>query len=199
MSKGKKTTRTAKRAAKGTVKSHSNAGAHNDKLLREPLATVLTWGEAHADWNQALSGLDPAHRGVRPAGSPYSAWELLEHARISQEDILDFSTNPHYVSRDWPAEYWPKTPAPPDDAAWEKSVKEFAKDTEAMAKLVKDPRHGLVCQDSARDRPDNSAPGVSARRPQCLSFGTIRAGAAAIGNMGQELADASREFARQPL
>ena len=146
MAKVKKANRTAKRAAKGTVKSHSNAGAHNDKLLREPLATVLTWGEAHADWNQALSGLDPAHRGVRPAGSPYSAWELLEHARISQEDILDFSTNPHYVSRDWPAEYWPKTPAPPDDAAWEKSVKEFAKDTEAMAKLVKDPHTDLFAK-----------------------------------------------------
>jgi hypothetical protein len=146
MAKVKKTNRTAKRAAKGTVKSRSNAGADIDKLLREHLATVLTWGEAHADWNQALAGLDPAHRGVRPAGSPYSAWELLEHARISQEDILDFSTNPHYVSRDWPAEYWPKTPAPPDDAAWEKSVKEFAKDTEAMATLVKDPHTDLFAK-----------------------------------------------------
>jgi hypothetical protein len=180
MSKGKKTTRTPRR--KGT--GRANSGTGNDKALREHLAKVLTWGEAHADWKQALEGLDPSQRGIRPAGSPYSAWELLEHARISQEDILDFSTNPHYVQRDWPAEYWPKTVAPPDNATWEKSVKEFAKDTQAMMKLIEDPRTDLF---------------VAARRPQCLSLGTIRAGAAAVGNMGQELANASREFARQPL
>jgi DinB superfamily len=142
MSKGKKTTRTPRR--KGT--GRANSGTGNDKALREHLAKVLIWGEAHADWKQALEGLDPSQRGIRPAGSPYSAWELLEHARISQQDILDFSTNPHYVQRDWPAEYWPKTVAPPDNAMWERSVKEFAKDTQAMIELIEDPRTDLFAK-----------------------------------------------------
>jgi hypothetical protein len=142
MVKGKKANRKIKKVTQQKPKIRPNF-SHNEKSLREYLAKVLTWGEAHADWKQALSGLDPAHRGIRPAGSPYSCWELLEHARIAQEDILDFATNPKYVSREWPAEYWPKSPAPPDDATWEKSVKEFAKDTQAMAKLFQDPRTDL--------------------------------------------------------
>jgi hypothetical protein len=145
MSKGNKADRKAKRAAKPKAVARLTAGV-NDKELREYLTKVLTWGEAHVDWKQALAGLDPAHRGARPAGSPYSAWELLEHARISQEDILDFSTNPKYRAREWPASYWPNSPAPPNDAAWEKSVKEFAKGTEQMVKLLKDPRTDLFAK-----------------------------------------------------
>lgn len=140
MSKGKKAHRKAKNAAKPKAAVRASV---DDKELRAYLADALTWGEAHADWKKALVGLDPAHRGVRPAGSPYSAWELLEHARISQEDILDFATNPKYRAREWPASYWPNSPAPPGDAAWEKSAKEFAKGTEEMAKLVKNPQTNL--------------------------------------------------------
>lgn len=145
MSKGKKANRRAKSAAKPKAAARVSVGV-NDKELREYLARVLTWGEAHADWKQALEGLDPAHRGVRPAGSPYSAWELLEHARISQDDILDFSTNPKYRAREWPASYWPNSPAPPDDAAWKKSLKEFANGTEEMVKLLKDPQTDLFAK-----------------------------------------------------
>ncbi|MGB9010848.1 MAG: DinB family protein [Candidatus Acidiferrales bacterium] len=152
MSKGKKASRKAKSATKAktaakkqSVKTRASSGA-SDTELREYLAKVLTWGEAHADWKQALAGLDPAQRGVRPAGSPYSAWELLEHARIAQEDIVDFATNPKYRAREWPASYWPNSPAPPDDAAWEKSVKEFAQGTEEMVKLLKDPRTDLFAK-----------------------------------------------------
>lgn len=146
MSKGRKAQRKTKSSAKKrSPQARSSSGA-NENELREYLAKLLSWGEAHADWKKALAGLDPAHRGVRPAGSPYSAWELLEHARISQEDILDFSTNPKYAAREWPASYWPNSPAPPDDAAWDKSVKEFAKGTEEMAKLVKNPRTDLFAK-----------------------------------------------------
>jgi hypothetical protein len=145
MSRSKKAARKTKSGAKPKATVPASSG-YDDKSLREYLAKVLTWGEAHADWQQALSGLDPAHRGIRPAGSPYSAWELLEHARIAQEDILDFATNPKYVPREWPAEYWPKSPAPPADAAWEKSVKEFARGTQAMAKRIKDPRTDLFAK-----------------------------------------------------
>jgi hypothetical protein len=152
MSKGKKAARKAKSVAKTKTaakkqspKAGPNSGAI-DEELREYLARVLAWGEAHADWKQALAGLDPAQRGVRPAGSPYSAWELLEHARIAQEDIVDFATNPNYRAREWPASYWPNSPAPPDDAAWEKSAKDFARGTQAMVELVEDPRTDLFAK-----------------------------------------------------
>ncbi|MGB9312841.1 MAG: DinB family protein [Candidatus Acidiferrales bacterium] len=151
MAKGKKGNRgrkqpsKAKPKRKAPAKPGASSGA-SDRQLREHLARVLTWGEAHADWKQALAGLDPAQRGERPARSPYSAWELLEHARIAQEDILDFATNPHYVSKEWPAAYWPKSPAPPDEGAWDRSVKEFEKDTQTMVKLITDPRTDLLAK-----------------------------------------------------
>jgi hypothetical protein len=118
----------------------------NDKLLREPLSKVLGWREAHADWKQALAGLDPAHRGVRPAGSPHSVWDLLEHARLAQRDILEFTLDPKHVSPDWPAGYWPKTLAPADDAAWEKSVRDFFHDLKEMEKLASNPRTDLFAR-----------------------------------------------------
>jgi uncharacterized damage-inducible protein DinB len=118
----------------------------NDKLLREQLRKVLSWREAHADWKQALAGLDPAHRGVRPAGSPHSVWDLLEHVRMAQRDILDFTLNPKHVSPDWPAGFWPKSLAPAEDAEWEKSVKAFFHDLQEMEKLVNNPRTDLFAR-----------------------------------------------------
>jgi len=115
----------------------------NDKELREHLRKVLGWGEAHADWNKALAELDPAHRGVRPPGSPYSAWELLEHARLAQRDIIDFTLDAKHVSPEWPSGYWPKNPAPANDAEWDKSVKTFFHDLQEMEKLVSNPRTDL--------------------------------------------------------
>jgi uncharacterized damage-inducible protein DinB len=115
-------------------------GDVNDKALREQLRKVLSWREAHADWKQALAGLDPAHRGVRPPGSPHSVWDLLEHARLAQRDILDFTLDPKHVSPDWPSGYWPKNLEPADEAEWEKSAREFFHDLQEMEKLVSDPR-----------------------------------------------------------
>src|ERR1700691_5867031 len=123
---------TTKRKKKQQVKpaSTKKAGAKklavktadgvNDKALREQLRKVLDWREAHADWKQALAGLDPAHRGVRPAGSPHSVWDLLEHVRLAQRDILDFTVNPKHVSPDWPAGNWPKPLGPAEVAQWGK-------------------------------------------------------------------------------
>jgi hypothetical protein len=118
----------------------------NDKLLREQLRKVLSWREAHADWKQALAGLDPAHRGVRPAGSPHSVWDLLEHARLAQRDILEFTLDPKHVSPDWPAGYWPKSLAPANDAEWEKSVEAFLHDLRATKKWVGNPRTDLFAR-----------------------------------------------------
>ena len=139
---------TAKKANKKTnqnTNKKSDSPGH-DKEFREYLKKVLTWGEAHTDWKGALKGLDPAQRGLRPPGSPHSPWELLEHARIAQWDIVQFCIDAKHKSPDWPSGYWPKNPAPPNDAAWEKSVKDFAKDTQAMAKLVEDPSRDLYAK-----------------------------------------------------
>ncbi len=118
----------------------------NDKALREQLRKVLGWREAHADWKQALAGLDPARRGVRPPGSPHSVWDLLEHARLGQRDILDFALDPKHVSPDWLSGYWPKNLAPADEAEWERSVKTFFDGLQEMENLVSNPRTDLFAR-----------------------------------------------------
>jgi hypothetical protein len=110
----------------------------DEKALREQLQKVLAWGEAHVDWPEALKGFPAKLRGVRPKGAPHSAWELLEHVRIAQWDILEFSRNPKHVSPDFPDGYWPKTAAPPTPAAWSASVKAFLRDREEFQELVAD-------------------------------------------------------------
>ena len=137
-----------KSAKKASAKAAGakTGGRVNDKALREQFRKVLDWHEAHADWKQALAGLDPAHRGVRPAGSPHSVWDLLEHVRLAQRDIIDFALDPKHVSPDWPAGYWPKSLAPADDAEWEKSLGEFFRDLKEMEKLVSNPRTALFAR-----------------------------------------------------
>jgi hypothetical protein len=118
----------------------------NEKLLRKHIVNLLASGGAHADWKAAFSGIPAKLRGVRPEGMPYSAWELLEHMRIAQWDILEFSRDPKHVSPDWPAGCWPGTPGPPSAKAWEKSLTLFAKDLAAMKKLVASPKTDLFAQ-----------------------------------------------------
>jgi hypothetical protein len=115
-------------------------GGMNEKLLRKQLQASFDSQEAHADWKKGLAGLDVAQRGLRPPGSPHSPWELLEHARIAQHDILEFSRNAKHKSPDWPSGYWPKTTAPADDAAWDESVRWFFRDMQEMRKLIANPR-----------------------------------------------------------
>jgi len=118
----------------------------NEKALREQLAKMLDWGEAHADWEGAVKSFPPEHYGTRPAGSPHSAWELLEHIRLAQLDILQFSRNPKHVSPPWPEGYWPKDSAPPSAAAWAKSAKQVTEDRREMERLVKDPKTDLFAK-----------------------------------------------------
>ena len=117
-----------------------------EKQLREHLGELLSGGNAHLDWKSALGGIPPKLRGVRPAGAPHSCWELLEHMRIAQWDILEFSRDPKHVSPDWPGEYWPKTPAPATTAAWDKSLKQFARDLAAMKQLATNPKTDLFAR-----------------------------------------------------
>ena len=115
----------------------------DEKALREQLRNVIAWGDAHVDWPEALRNFPAKLRGVRPPGAEHSAWELVEHVRIAQWDILEFSRNPKHVSPDFPSGYWPKSAAPPSAAAWEKSVKAFFRDRREMQKLVARPKTDL--------------------------------------------------------
>src|ERR1700677_1063756 len=119
---------------------------NHDTAVRRQLKEILSWHGAHVDWKSALANLPADKRGVRPAGLPHSAWELLDHARITQQDILDFCTNPKYKSLEWPAEYWPASPAPPNDSAWENAIRNFEKDTQAMGKLIENPATDLFAK-----------------------------------------------------
>ena len=110
----------------------------NDKALRKHLVRLLQGGEAHADFDATVKGLPVSGRGKRPDGAPHSPWELLEHLRIAQWDILEFSRNPHHQSPKFPDGYWPRTSAPPDKTAWNKSVRAFRENLKAMCELVAD-------------------------------------------------------------
>ena len=104
--------------------------------VRPSLARLLDWEDAHAGFDKVVSGLPPDLQGKVAPGLPYSAWQLLEHLRIAQEDILQFCIDPEYQERSWPKDYWPKAAAPPSPAAWDRSVAEFRRDREALKRLA---------------------------------------------------------------
>ena len=93
---------------------------------------------AHLSFDEAVKGFTVKLRGAKPKGAPHTPWQLLEHLRIAQWDILDFSRNPAYQEMKWPDNYWPKTETPPDAAAWDHSVEQFRRDLKAMEELVSD-------------------------------------------------------------
>ncbi|HEX8431751.1 MAG TPA: DinB family protein [Longimicrobium sp.] len=107
-----------------------------DDPLRAHLARLLSWEDAHAGYEAATRGLVPALRGVKPSGLPYSPWQLLEHLRITQADILDFCRNPEYREMSWPDDYWPDAPAPQSDEEWEGSIAAFLADRAELATLA---------------------------------------------------------------
>jgi hypothetical protein len=109
-----------------------------DKSLRQHLVALLAGGGAHAKFEDVVKGLPPSLRGKKPARFPHSPWMLLEHLRLAQWDILEFSRNPKHVSPDWPKGYWPESAAPPTSAAWDKSIRQFRRDLKAMQDLVAD-------------------------------------------------------------
>lgn len=110
----------------------------NDEALRQHLLNLLRGGNAHADFDTVFKDLPAELRGKRPKGVEHSPWEVLEHLRIAQWDILEFSRNPNHISPEFPSGYWPRTPAPPDEKAWDKSIRSFRKDLKALCDLVAD-------------------------------------------------------------
>jgi uncharacterized damage-inducible protein DinB len=99
---------------------------------------MLAWADAHAGFEAAVANIPANLRANQPPGLPYSAWQLVEHLRITQHDILDFCRNPDYTELEWPKDYWPASPAPPSEAAWNESIDTFRRDREALQKLAAD-------------------------------------------------------------
>jgi hypothetical protein len=111
--------------------------------LRKQLITSVSGRESHIDFASVVKDFPPDLRGLKPAGAPHTAWQLLEHMRIAQHDILEFSRDPNHKSPNWPEGYWPETEAPPDAKAWEASIKAFQHDARALDKLIEDPQRDL--------------------------------------------------------
>jgi hypothetical protein len=114
--------------------------------VREQLVSLLRGGNAHLDFDSAMKGLPAKLRGTRPKGSPHSPWEILEHMRIAQWDILEFSRDANHKSPKWPEGYWPESPAPPSAAAWSRSVRQFRENLDEMCALVENPRTDLLAR-----------------------------------------------------
>src|SRR5215472_2075261 len=114
--------------------------------LREHVSELLTGGHAHATFEDVIKDLPPNLRGAKPANFPHSPWMLLEHLRLAQWDILEFSRNAKHVSPKFPEGYWPETGAPANASAWTNSVQQFRDDLKAMQDLVSNPRTNLFAE-----------------------------------------------------
>jgi uncharacterized damage-inducible protein DinB len=116
---------------------------NEEDKLRHQVVHLLRQGGAHRNLDFVFREVPEDVRGKRPASFPHSLWELLEHIRIAQWDILEFSRSPEHESPDWPDGYWPSEPAPPSPQAWDESLVKLSSDLEAMAELVRDPEKDL--------------------------------------------------------
>jgi len=125
------------------VKRAKRPAKSAEALLREHLVYLLKGGGAHVHFADAVEDFPNDKRGTFAEGLPHTGWQLLEHVRIAQWDILEFSRSARHVSPEFPEGYWPATPVPADDRAWEKSIKGFRLDLESMVALVESPRTDL--------------------------------------------------------
>jgi len=126
----------AKKTAPTVLTIDRQASALTDTALREQVLKLLTGGEAHVDFDSAIGDWPVQLAGAKVANFPHSAWMLLEHMRIAQWDILEFSRNPKHVSPKWPEGYWPASEAPADEKTWTTAIADFKKDISAMERLV---------------------------------------------------------------
>ncbi|HTB14793.1 MAG TPA: DinB family protein [Bryobacteraceae bacterium] len=116
----------------------------NNKVLREHVLDLLIGEGAHLNFDGAVKNMPLGIRGQRPEGGAHSPWEVLEHMRIAQWDILEFIRNPRHVSPEFPGGYWPGTQAPPTETAWEESAEGFRANQREMAALVADESADLL-------------------------------------------------------
>lgn len=118
----------------------------DDTVARELLARLLAWEDAHVGFDKAIRGIPVELRGKKPPKLPYSPWQMLEHLRITQHDILDFCVNPDYREMKWPGNYWPQSAAPPSTKAWTESIDQFRRDRQALQDLAADTRIDLTAR-----------------------------------------------------
>src|SRR5262245_79472 len=111
--------------------------------VREQVIKLLQGGQAHLTFDEAIKDFPSKLRGMKPEGAEHTAWQLLEHIRIAQNDILEFSRNPKHVPPEWPEGYWPDSEKPSSEAAWKKSIAAIKKDLSEMQALVEDPKTDL--------------------------------------------------------
>jgi uncharacterized damage-inducible protein DinB len=119
--------------------SSSRDASPAEAALREHLSRLLDWQDAHVNFDAVTGGLPIKLRGVRPPGLAHAPWQLLEHLRFTQHDILEFCRNTDYEEPAWPADYWPPSAAPPSRQAWEASITAFRDDLAALRRLAQDP------------------------------------------------------------
>ncbi len=168
----------------------------SDKSLRTHVLDLLSAKNAHVDFSTAIAGLAAGKRGARPKGSPHSPWEIVEHIRIAQWDILEFCRDAKHKSPDWPSGYWPKNPAPRNAAAWAKSLKAISRSLAEMKKLVASAKTESLCENSPRLRANNSSRSAAPCRSQRVSRWRTRHRAAAAWRMGQELTPVPQNLER---
>jgi hypothetical protein len=133
-----------KKAKRAAGKAGQNR--NYDRVLREQLVHLLKGGGAHVQFMDALDGFPAGKRGTYAKGLPHTGWQLLEHARLAQWDILEFSRDPKHVSPEFPEGYWPKTPAPRNEEEWIDSLWAFRRDLREMIRLVHNPRTDLYAK-----------------------------------------------------
>jgi uncharacterized damage-inducible protein DinB len=106
--------------------------------LRAHLIRALDWEEAHVSFEKAIEGIPADRRGSPVAGFEHTLWQLLEHMRVAQKDLLEFCVDAKYVhTRKWPDDYWPQQPAPPGESAWNDSVADFRADRDRLKELIR--------------------------------------------------------------
>jgi uncharacterized damage-inducible protein DinB len=118
----------------------------DDNGWRAHVAKLLDWEDAHVGFERAVKGMPASLRGVVPNGWQYSAWQLVEHIRIAQADMLEFSVSAKYKEKKWPDDYWPKSPAPRSAGGWTASIAQVRKDRKALQALATNPKIDLAAK-----------------------------------------------------
>jgi hypothetical protein len=116
---------------------------NESSALRKMIVDAMSGHHSHIDFEAVVEDFPSELRGVKPRGAPHSPWQLLEHMRIAQWDILEFSRNPKHKSPKWPDEYWPKSPAPPSEEAWQQSIHGYQEDARQLGELIQNSAHLL--------------------------------------------------------
>ena len=134
----KSTTSQQSAPAKTRQGTQTSAPPIHTQLIIKELEELINKGNAHASFDEAVKGISHQLLGSVPNDLPYSIWQLVEHIRIAQWDILEFSRNPRHQSIKWPDDYWPKERTPADPKDWKKSLDQIASDRKAFITLLHD-------------------------------------------------------------